>query len=169
LEYTFKHTLTHDVAYAGLLQERRRALHARIVAAVEALYPDRLAEQVERLADHAFPGEGWDKAVAYLRHAGGKGGAAGAYPEGVTCFEQALVALERLPESRETRSQAVDLRVDLPRLLIHFGDHNRSLDYLREAEALAEALDDPGRLGQVAVAMASHYWATGDHDRATES
>ena len=36
-EYTFKHALTHEVAYAGLLQERRRVLHARIVEAIEAL------------------------------------------------------------------------------------------------------------------------------------
>ena len=28
LEYTFKHALTHEVAYGSLLQERRRALHA---------------------------------------------------------------------------------------------------------------------------------------------
>ena len=35
LEYTFKHALTHEVAYGSLLQERRRALHARIVDAME--------------------------------------------------------------------------------------------------------------------------------------
>src|SRR5467141_778234 len=49
-EFTFKHALTHEVAYSGLLQKRRRVLHARIVEALEALYPDRLAEQVDRLA-----------------------------------------------------------------------------------------------------------------------
>src|SRR5262245_10674355 len=43
-EYTFKHALTHEVAYGGLLHERRRALHARIVAALEALAGDRAAE-----------------------------------------------------------------------------------------------------------------------------
>ena len=36
-EYTFKHALTHEVAYSSLLLERRRMLHARIVAALEAL------------------------------------------------------------------------------------------------------------------------------------
>jgi predicted ATPase len=55
--YTFKHALTHEVAYAGLLQERRYTLHARIVAAIERLYADRLPEQVERLAHHAFRGQ----------------------------------------------------------------------------------------------------------------
>ena len=36
-DYTFKHALTHEVAYGSLLQERRRVLHARIVEALEAL------------------------------------------------------------------------------------------------------------------------------------
>ena len=61
LEYTFKHALTHEVAYGSVLQERRRTLHARIMEAIERLYADRLAEQVERLAHHAFRGEVWDR------------------------------------------------------------------------------------------------------------
>ena len=69
-EYTFKHALTHEVAYGSLLQERRRALHVRILAALEALSADRLAEQVDRLAHHAMRGEVWDKAVTYGRQAG---------------------------------------------------------------------------------------------------
>jgi predicted ATPase len=73
VEYTFKHALTHEVAYGGLLQERRRALHARIVEAIEALYAGRLAEHVERLAHHATRGEVWEKAVRYLRQAGAQG------------------------------------------------------------------------------------------------
>jgi predicted ATPase len=50
IEYTFKHALTQQVAYETLLQERRRALHARIVETLEALAGDQVAEQVERLA-----------------------------------------------------------------------------------------------------------------------
>ena len=34
-EYTFKHALTHEVAYGSLLLERRRGLHARLVEAIE--------------------------------------------------------------------------------------------------------------------------------------
>ena len=63
--YVFKHVLTQEVAYGSLLHERRRVLHIRIVEAIETLYADRLAEQVERLARHAFWGEVWDKAAAY--------------------------------------------------------------------------------------------------------
>ena len=67
--YTFKHVLTQEVAYGSLLQEQRRALHARIVEALEALAGDRVAEQVERLAYHALRGEVWDKAVTYCQQA----------------------------------------------------------------------------------------------------
>jgi class 3 adenylate cyclase/tetratricopeptide (TPR) repeat protein len=67
LEYTFKHALTQEVAYGGLLQERRRDLHARIVRAFETLYPGRAGERSSWLTLHAFRGEVWDRAVTYLR------------------------------------------------------------------------------------------------------
>src|ERR1700675_73401 len=66
LGYSFKHALTHDVTYGGLLQERRRELHARIVGAIETLHGDRLGEQIERLAHHARAGELRGEAVEYL-------------------------------------------------------------------------------------------------------
>jgi predicted ATPase len=72
IDYTFKHALTHEVAYASLLQERREALHTRMVDVIEQLYPSRLEQHVERLALHAFRGELWPKAVTYGRDAGAK-------------------------------------------------------------------------------------------------
>jgi predicted ATPase len=118
LEYTFKHALTHEIAYGSLLQERRRTLHARIVHAIEKLYSDRLTEQVERLAHHAFRGELWDKAVEYLHQAGKKAAASSATREAIAYFEQALEALEHLPESRPRIEKAIDIRVDLGPVLI---------------------------------------------------
>ena len=69
-EYTFKHALTHEVAYASLVGGRRRALHASVVDAIERLYPDRLAEHHDRLVHHSFRGEIWTKALTYLRELG---------------------------------------------------------------------------------------------------
>jgi class 3 adenylate cyclase/predicted ATPase len=118
IEYTFKHALTHEVAYGSLLQERRRALHACIMEAIEKLYADRLHEQAERLAYHALRGELWDKAVAYLHQAGRKATEQSAYKEATSYFEQALDALTRLPESRQTLKQAINIRVDLGPVLV---------------------------------------------------
>jgi class 3 adenylate cyclase/tetratricopeptide (TPR) repeat protein len=66
-EYTFKHTLTHEVAYSSLLHERRRALHARVVEAIERTYRDALAEHRDQLVHHALRGEVWSKAIPYMR------------------------------------------------------------------------------------------------------
>jgi class 3 adenylate cyclase/tetratricopeptide (TPR) repeat protein len=169
IEYTFKHALTHQVAYESLLQERRRALHARIVEALEALAGDRVAEQVERLAHHALRGEVWEKALAYFRQAGEKALARSAYREAVGSFEQALSALQHLPERRDTLEQAIDLRLALRTALHPSGDSGGILAYLREAEALAAALDDSRRLGQVSMFLSQHFYVMGAHDQAIAS
>ncbi len=117
LEYTFKHALTHEVAYGSLLQERRRALHGRILAAIEALHADRLAEHVERLAHHALRGELWDKAAVYCQQAGVKAALRSANLEAMTYYEQALGALGHLPEDRDTIEQNINIRVDLGPIL----------------------------------------------------
>jgi tetratricopeptide (TPR) repeat protein len=118
IEYTFKHALTHEVAYGSLLQEQRRALHACIMEAVEKLYADRLHEQAERLSYHALRGELWDKAVVYLHQAGRKATEQSAYKEAASYFEQALDALTRLPESRQKLKQGINIRVDLGPVLV---------------------------------------------------
>jgi tetratricopeptide (TPR) repeat protein len=164
--YTFKHALTHEVAYGGLLQERRRALHARTGEALEALAGDRINEQVERLAHHAVWGEVWDKALAYCRQAGDKTMVRSAYREAAGYFEQALSALAHLSGQRDTREQAIDLRLALRSALVGAGNSGRVLAYLREAETLAEALDDSRRLGQVCRFLSRSFHRMGAYDEA---
>ncbi len=165
-ELRFKHALTHEVAYSSLLQERRRALHARIVEAVERLYTDRLTEQAERLAQHAVRGEVWAKAVAYCRQAGTKALARAAFREVVGYSEQALAALRHLPESRATQEQAIDLRLDLRGALLELGELRQMLAHLGEAATLAAALGDQPRRGRVAAFMCRYLREMGDHDSA---
>jgi tetratricopeptide (TPR) repeat protein len=168
LEYTFKHALTHEVAYSSLLLERRRVLHARIVEALEALAADRLAEHVERLAHHAWRGEVWDKAVTYARHAGARASARSVHGESVTHFEQALAALDHLPAGQEATAQAIDLRLDLYAPLLALRDFPRMGELLQQAEALAQHLQDRQRLGRLSAYMARYLWATVNHERAVE-
>jgi tetratricopeptide (TPR) repeat protein len=164
--YTFKHALTCEVAYSSVLPERRQTLHAQIVAALEALAGDRVAEQVERLAHHALLGEVWDKALAYCRQAGDKALARSARREVVAYVEAALSVLSHLPETRTTREQAIDLRLALRTALHLSGDLGRLLTVLREAEALAMALDDARRLGQIAVSLTVYFRHLGTYDQA---
>jgi class 3 adenylate cyclase/tetratricopeptide (TPR) repeat protein len=166
LEYSFTHSLTHEVAYSTLLQERRRVLHARIVEALEALVGERVAEQVERLAHHALRGEAWDKALAYCRQAGEKAVGRSAYREAESYFEQALGTLPHLPDSRV---DAIDLRLALRNALLPAGDAERILGCLREAEGIAVALDDHRRLGQISGFLSVHFRNIGAYDQAIAS
>ncbi len=147
--YTFKHALTHEVAYSSLLNDRRRILHVRIVDALELLVHDRLSEEVEQLAYHALRGEIWDKALMYFRQAGAKAMEQASYREAVGRFEQALVALERCPRTRDMILQSIDIRLDMRTSLLPLRELNRILKLMREAESSAEELDDPIRLGWV--------------------
>ena len=168
VEYAFKHALSHEVVYAGLLQDRRRVLHARIMAAIEQLHANRLTEQVDRLAHHALQGEVWDKAAAYGHQAGEKAAAHSAYRMAVARFEQALEALTHLPETSETIEQGIDLRVDLRNSLYTLGEHRRVFDYLCEAEILAKRIGDQRREGWISAYKASHFWLSGEPDRVVE-
>src|SRR5215468_5757231 len=153
LKYTFKHSLTHDVTYSGILHERRREIHARVVNAIEKLYADRLGEQVERLADHAVRGQLNDKAVQYLRQAGAKAAARSALLDARSSYEKALDLLKSQPDSQAAMEQAFEIRLELRRILRQLGEGRNMLHHLREAEALAERLGDDRRRGQVYALM----------------
>ena len=161
LEYTFKHALTREVAYASLLQGRRQLVHSRIVEAIEQRYTNRLAEHVERLAHHAYRGQVWDKAVTYLRQAASKAQGRSAHRQAVTCLEEALEALRHLPETPDTREQEIDVRLDLRGSLYPLGEFEKMLTYLNEAKVIASAISDAHRLGLVSVHTGEYFRQTG--------
>jgi class 3 adenylate cyclase/tetratricopeptide (TPR) repeat protein len=169
LEYSFTHALTHEVTYGGLLQERRRELHARVVDAIERVHSDRLGEQIERLAHHAVRGELREKAVHYLRQAGLKAAARSALPDARVWFEKALGVLEALPESRSTLEQAFEVRLELRPVLTQLGEVRWALERLREAEVLAEKLSDERRRGRVCALVTTVHSLLGELDEACAS
>jgi class 3 adenylate cyclase/tetratricopeptide (TPR) repeat protein len=169
LEFTFKHALTHDVAYQTLLHEQQRTLHVKIVKAIEESCADRLIEQVERLAYHAVRGEVWGKAFDYLREAGSKAAGRSAHREAVAHFQRGLDVLQHLPQTRQSREAAIDLRFACRSSLLPLGEVDRILDHLREAEALAHALGDQYRLGWVATYMAIHFSMSGQNEQGLAS
>lgn len=72
LEYVFKHALTHEVVYDGLLKSERRMIHQRIGSAIEQLFNDRLPEFYETLAFHFNHSNDIRKATKYLMLSGTK-------------------------------------------------------------------------------------------------
>ncbi len=165
-EYVFRHGLTCQVAYNSLLRERRRALHARIAGAMERLHADRLAEHVERLAHHALRGELWERAGDYLRQAGARAFGRSANREALMLFEQALEALRQLPETESTMAQIADVHLAIRSVPMVLGEHERTLDHLREAQILAERMGDRPRLGRALCFEVNCRLLLGQHEQA---
>ncbi len=158
--YTFKHALIQDAAYESLLRSTRQQYHQRIAQVLAERFPETAETQPEVLAQHYTAAGLHAQALPYWQRAGQRALERSAYREAVGSFEQALSALPHLPEKRDTREQAIDLRLALRNALRPSGDLvERILALLREAEALAVALDDPRRLGQVSVILAQYFFS----------
>jgi tetratricopeptide (TPR) repeat protein len=146
LEYTFKHALTHEVAYASLLPAQRRALHARIVDVLESWQREGREELVERLAHHAIQAESWEKAVDYARRAGRQALTRSALRDAAAWFDQALKALGHLPDRPDLLPLEIDLQFDLRNALWPLAEFRRVFECLKHAERLATTLGDQKRL-----------------------
>ena len=118
LMYSFKHALTQDVVYAGVLERRRRRYHAAAGLGLEELYAGQIDEVVELIAYHYGRGQVWDKAATYLRQAAVKAQGRSAHREALASLEEALEALRHLPETPETREQEIDVRLETPGLAL---------------------------------------------------
>jgi tetratricopeptide (TPR) repeat protein len=143
-------------------------LHGRIVEALEALSAERLAEQVERLAHHAVPGQVWDKVLRYAHQAGTRAVERSAYAEAGIYFDQALGALAHLPESREMLEQAIALHWARYTTHVALGEPERLLACSEQILSLAEILGEPHQLAQGVTHMANTLWQAGDNARALE-
>jgi class 3 adenylate cyclase/tetratricopeptide (TPR) repeat protein len=161
LMYSFKHALTQDVVYAGVLERRRRQHHAAAGHGLEELYAGRIDDAVELIAYHFGRGQVWDQAATYLRQAAVKAQRRSAHREALVCLEEALEALRHLPETPETREQEIDVRLELRGSLYPLGEFEKMLTYLREAEAMASAISDSRRLGLVSIHTAEYFRQTG--------
>src|SRR5262249_13102759 len=164
----FKSALTRDVAYASLLREQRRVLHARIVDAIERLYHDRRTSHVDQLAFHASRGEVWAKALVYNRQVGARAVLHAANGGGVQAFRDARAALKRVRETGETIEQAIDLRLALRPPLLQLGQLDDVLTVSREAERLAGELRDEPRLARVYTYLINYHYLKGETTQAIE-
>jgi tetratricopeptide (TPR) repeat protein len=146
------------------LSDRRRELHGRIVATIEALNPDRLVAEIERLAYHALRSELREKAVGYLRQAGAKATERSALQDARLWFERALDVLGALPESRSSLEQGFEIRLEMRRVLIQLNEVRQVLKRLREAETLARRLNDDRRHGSLCALLSTTHALLGELD-----
>jgi len=158
MEYIFKHHLTQEAAYNGLLRRDRRRFHRQVAEALERLFLDRIGEQLGFLAYHWDRAEEQEKAVHYLRRAGEQAAAQYASMEAVNYFSRALdLTPGRDLAGRYTLLLARERVYDLQAAR---EDQQRDLGVL---ESLANDLDDDRRRAEVALRQAWYGIVTGNY------
>jgi predicted ATPase len=118
IEYTFKHALTQEVAYNSVLLERRKLLHQRAGAAIEAIYATRLEDHLGDLARHYQRSGNSGKALEYLQRAGERALARSSHAEAVGLLTSALEFLKTLPETPALMQRELALQVNLSSALM---------------------------------------------------
>jgi len=165
----FTHDQIREAHLADLVAPRRALLHRRVAQALEALHPGDLGRHSLALGTHYLEAGDWDKAVTHLRQAGLVAASRYAGREAAACFEEALHALDHLPESRQWQEQRFELSLSLARTWYWFGQFDRATTGYRDAERLAHALGDDRRLGQVLGALVYFLATTGRYAEATNA
>ena len=165
----FIHDYIREVAASELPSPLRVALHRRVAESLEDVYGHDLAAHALALGTHYRNGEAWEKTSIFLHLAGRQAAMRSAHQEAVACFEEALSALRRLPPSREVDDRDLDIRIELRQSLYPMGRFGDLLRHLREAERIAETIEDRPRLARVSAYLSNHAWITGDLAQALAS
>jgi len=116
LEYAFKHALTQEATYQGILEQRRRTFHRQVAEGIERLYRERIEEYYEELAYHWERSGEREKTLEYLVKAGQKAAkqyanevAIGYYTRAIELAKKMGVSGDRMAEIYEARGSVYSI------------------------------------------------------------
>lgn len=160
LEYVFKHSLTHEVVYNGLLKKERQEVHERIALVMEKLFHDRLPEFYETLAFHFKQGQSLQKAVEYLVKSGEKSLGKYSVEESHEYFKEAYNLLSNKPEkTKDEKKLIIDIFLKWAFVFNHRGEYQKLADLFHSHIDLAESLGDEEMLGMFYAWIGSAFRA----------
>jgi class 3 adenylate cyclase/tetratricopeptide (TPR) repeat protein len=133
LEYIFKHALVQESTYESILLKKRLELHAKVAAAIEQLFSERLDELSSVLAYHYAKAESWEKAQEYLFKAGDQAGRIAADAEALTHYQQALETYAKAFGDRWDPVQRGILERKMGEAFYRRGDYQNAMEYLQRA------------------------------------
>ena len=143
LEYLFKHALTQEVAYSGLLRSKRHELHGRVAQAMEKLLGDRSREYAESIAYHFQNSDTPARAVPYLLIAGKKAIERYALAEAEAQYRAAYDILLAQPETSSRDHDLLELIVEWELLHYYTADIDRVEQLMKEHASLLDNVADP--------------------------
>jgi class 3 adenylate cyclase/tetratricopeptide (TPR) repeat protein len=147
-EYSFKHSLTQEAVYNGLLLKHREDIHERVGLAMEQVFRDRLSEVWETLGYHFKQGRSINKAIDYLVKSGEKSFRRCALEESHQYYKEALdLLLLNTSRSQEQDDLLVELLIQWALVFYYRGCFKDLTELLKTHEAMVELLDDKAKAG----------------------
>jgi len=149
LEYIFKHALTQEVVYSGLLKKERREIHERIGSVIEELFKDRLPEFYEALAYHFKMGQSNHNAINYLMKSGEKSLKRYALDESNRYYREAFDILTKKTAESSVKEKMllIHLLVEWALVFYYRGDFKGLNNLLSAHEDFAEAAEKDESVG----------------------
>jgi predicted ATPase/class 3 adenylate cyclase len=135
LEYMFRHELTRDATYETLLRRQRRRYHRLVGEAIESIFPERLAEEADRLAHHFMEAGDKQRALKYFSLAGERAAKLYANPEAIASYNQAIELAQEIADPDDV----VDLFILRGRVFEVSGRYEEAVASYRELESLGNA------------------------------
>jgi class 3 adenylate cyclase/tetratricopeptide (TPR) repeat protein len=162
LEYIFKHALTQEVVYKGLLMKERRRIHEKIGLVMEGLFQDHLPEFYETLAYHYSQSDNFQRAYEYLKLSGDKAAKNYANNEVIRFYKEAIRMLDAQPESLENKKKKLKTHLMMTTSLTYLSYPEGSLEILQNGEKLAHQLGDEEGLIQIQGSLSLYHTITGN-------
>jgi predicted ATPase len=156
-EWTFRHMLVHEVAYAGMLKSVRRTAHLRAGSWLEQRAGERRDELSSLLAYHFERGEDWAKAAEFAEVAGERAARIYANREACAAYRQAVEALAMLPQDPVTQHRMIELALKFSSVAVDL-PADEVLPLLERAKELAQELGDGELTLRVSGGLGSYLW-----------
>ena len=148
VKYIFKHALTQEVVYSGLLKKERQVLHEKVGEVIEQLFQNRLPEFYEILAFHFSHAKSLRKAVDYLIKSGEKSLKRYAVEESHQYYLQAYTLLkEKTFKVTEDWELLFDLLNKWSLVYYYRGDFKEQTEILQRHERDADFVKDKEKQG----------------------
>jgi len=163
--YTFRHALLQDTAYESQLFSTRRALHAKVVAALEERFPGRLEAEPELVARHCAAAGLADRAVDHYQRAAQIAVARLSNQEAAEHYALALEALASLPEddARHQREIAIRLAQTNAQMVFLSYEAPPVLANIARVKALGEAVGEGPQQLSALLGLIQFDMARGDN------
>ena len=150
LEYAFKHALTQETTYQGIIERRRQEFHHQVAQGIEMLYHERIEEYYEELAHHYAKSPDKSKALEYLQKAGQKSFDAYAMKDAIGYYTDAIEVANQISVDKETIAELYQQRGKARNTI---GEYEESIEDNKEALNYTEKKDLRAMLcGEIAMA-----------------